>query len=362
MELKKVFKNLKVIELAGILAGPLCGKFFAELGAKVIKIENKNTNGEATRKWKNIHEKYSENISSYYAAANYSKQSLFLNLKDAADYQIFLDHLKDADVIIANSNQEKAKKLKIDFDTLKQINNKIIYANIIGYKGNRKRPAFDAVLQAESGYINLNGKPNESGYKIPFAFIDVFANHQLREAILIALLNRKESLKAQYIEVSLFQSAIASLINQASNYLSNNVLPKKLGSLHPNIAPYGEIFKTSDGAQIIVAVGTDVQFQNLLKVLGLQRLLKDPKFISNAERVKNRTELEKTLADEIAKLSAYEVLKTFEDNNVPAGLIANFDQVFEKEEAQKMVLEEEIEGKLFKSVKTVAFNFGRFEF
>lgn len=355
MELKNIFKNLKVIELAGILAGPLCGKFFAELGAKVIKIENKNTAGDATRKWKNIHEKYPENISSYYASANYKKQSLFLNLKDASDYQIFVDHLESADILILNSNQQKAKKLKIDFQSIKEINPNIIYANIVGYLSNKKRPAFDAVLQAESGYINLNGNPNEKGNKIPFAFIDVFANHQLREAILIALLNRQVNSGAQYLEVSLFQSAIAALINQASNYLSNNVLPKKLGSLHPNIAPYGETFATSDQEQIIVAVGTDMQFQNLLKVLSLHNLLKDSKYGSNAQRVQNRMDLEIILAKEIMKWQSKEILKIFEENNIPVGLIASFDQVFENEEAREMIVQEHIDGRSFKSVKTVAF-------
>lgn len=267
-----IFENLKVIELSSVLAGPLVGTFFAELGAEVIKIENIKTGGDVTRSWKLSTENPEESISAYYAAANYGKTSLLKNLKKDSDFQEILTLIKKSDILIANFKPGDAQKLKLDFETLRPINPSLIYGEITGFGENDPRVAYDVVLQAETGYMSMNGEHGYPPLKMPLAFIDILTAHQMKEGILCALLQRSADGKGRKVTVSLYNSAIASLANQASNWLMNKHIPKKIGSLHPNIAPYGETFQCQDGKWIVLAVGSDQQFAKLAVLLELPEL------------------------------------------------------------------------------------------
>jgi len=148
-----MFENLKIVELASVLAGPMVGTFFAELGAEVIKIENSTTNGDVTRNWKLSKEDNNSNISAYYAAANFGKKSIMLDYTKNDDYAQVVELIKAADVVITNFKPGDAKKLKLDFETLKLVNEGVIYAEINGFGEENNRVAFDVVLQAESGFL-----------------------------------------------------------------------------------------------------------------------------------------------------------------------------------------------------------------
>jgi crotonobetainyl-CoA:carnitine CoA-transferase CaiB-like acyl-CoA transferase len=236
-----MFKNLKVVELASVLAGPLTGTFFAELGAKVVKIENKLTQGDVTRTWKLPTESKENSVSAYYSAANYSKESLFLNVKDSSDYELLIEHIKDADIVISNYKPSTARKLKLDYKDLKPYNPSLIYAELTGFGGDDSRPAFDVVLQAETGFMYMNGEPHRNPVKMPVALIDVLAAHHMKEAILCALINKLKTGEGQHISMSLYECALASLANQATNWLMEGHIPQPMGTQHPNIAPYGDM-------------------------------------------------------------------------------------------------------------------------
>ena len=267
----KPFKNLRIVELASVLAGPSVGLFFAELGASVIKIENKLTGGDVTRSWKLGTENPDENTSAYFYSVNRLKKHLFLDFYDQKDMNRCTDEICKADIIICNFKKGDDKKFKLDFNSIKKIHPLIIYASINGFGENSERAAYDLILQAESGFMSINGERNSLPLKMPVALIDLLAGHQMKEAILIALMQREKKQKAQKITVSLFDSAIASLANQATNYLIAKTLPVQQGSIHPNIAPYGEIFKTKDNQLITFAIGTDKQFFSLLNCLKMEK-------------------------------------------------------------------------------------------
>ncbi len=354
-----MFEGLKVVELASVLAGPSVGMFFAEQGATVIKIENKLTGGDLTRHWKLPNENKDSPYSAYYSSINYNKKILLLNLKKDDDFHIALSHIKDADIVISNYRKEQAKRLKLDYETLKLLNPKLIYAQLTGFGEHSQRPAFDVVLQAEAGFLYMCGEANRPPVKMPVALIDVLAAHQLKEGILTALWKREKDGKGALIKTSLYQSAIASLVNQASNYLMAGHIPQKMGTQHPNIAPYGDMFYTRDNKAIVLAIGTDAQFENLCTVLNID-LHQNILFNSSVNRVKNRTQLINALSKIIINHNINEIEKLFLVHQVPYGRIRNMQEVFENPLAQEMVLEENFDDKYpSKRVQSIAFTIKR---
>lgn len=331
-----MLKNLKVIELASVFAGPAVGMFFAELGARVIKIENPASGGDMTRKWKLASENPLKKTSAYFASVNYGKEYMWLNLHEEKNLEVLYTMIKEADVLICNWKKGDAEKFKTDYHTLKKINPSLIYGAISGYDETSGRVAYDVVLQAETGWMSMNGTPHSGAVKIPVAIIDLFAAHQLKEGILVALLNRTQSGEGAKVTVSLFDAAIASLANQASNFLMEKYIPQRTGSLHPNIAPYGETLHTKDDKQIILAVGTDKQFNALCEVLSIEET--ENLFSTNQLRVQNRTTLAQLLQEKIQHYTAEEILSLFQEKNIPAGLIRNLEEVFALPAAKKLIL------------------------
>jgi crotonobetainyl-CoA:carnitine CoA-transferase CaiB-like acyl-CoA transferase len=231
------FKGLKVVELAGVLAGPAVGMFFAELGAEVIKIENPESGGDMTRHWKLPTEKKSRRTSAYFSAVNYRKTYLFLSFKRKEDRKKIIDLVKEADIVLTNFKAGSAAKYGLDYPSLKKVNAQLIYGEISGFISNPDKVAFDLVLQAETGFMYMNGTPNSGPVKMPVALIDILAAHQLKEGILLALLKRNNTGKGSKISVSLEKSALSSLANQASNFLMEAHIPQPMEVYTPTLPP-----------------------------------------------------------------------------------------------------------------------------
>lgn len=352
-----LFKDLKVIELAGVLAGPSVGVFFSELGAKVIKIENPKTKGDTTRHWKLSIEDKNEETSAYYWSVNTGKEILFLDITQQNDLDKFYSLIKDADILITNFKYGDEEKLRVPYSQLRNTNSQLIYASINGFGNTSPRTAYDLILQAESGFMFMNGEKKSDPVKMPVALIDVLAGHQLKEAILIALLKRERTGKGSHISVSLFDSAIASLVNQATNWLIAGSLPQAMGSLHPNIAPYGELFRTKDDQLITFAIGNDKQFQKLCEFLKLNELITDSRFETNQDRVNNRDLLFSRLNNEIVKFSFNDLYKACLNLDLPIGKIRNLKEVFEMPEAKAMLKPFLDNGKNKTAVNSIAFKF-----
>jgi len=357
IQVNEIFKDLKVIELAGVLAGPSVGVFFSELGAKVIKIENPKTKGDVTRQWKTAGENPNEETSAYYWSVNTGKDILFLDITISEELERLYKLVKDADILITNYKYMNEVKLKVDYKTLKALNPKLIYAAVNGFGEESPRTAYDLILQAESGFMFMNGEAKSDPVKMPVALIDILAGHHLKEAILIALLKRSKSGKGSHIAVSLFDSAVTSLANQATNWLIGAHLPVAMGSLHPNIAPYGELFLTKDKQLITLAIGSDKQFQNLCRVLGLNDTIQDDRFKTNQGRVTHRKHLFAILHQAIEKFNFSILYKACLDRDIAMGKIRNIKEVFETDEAKALLKPFLDNGVNKTAVKSFAFKF-----
>ncbi len=355
MNQDSIFKDLKIIELASVLAGPSVGMFFAELGANVTKYENKVTKGDVTRHWK-LPNETKEDVSAYFSSINYHKKYQLINYKDVTDFNNLMAKIKVADIIICNFKEGGAEKFKLDYRSLKEINSKLIYCQLNGFSSVPERVAFDVVLQAECGYMYMNGQPDSAPTKMPLALMDILAAHQLKEGVLVALYKLLKTGKGSYVSTSLEESSIAALANQASNYLMTGKIAQRIGSIHPNIAPYGELFETKDQQQVVLAIGSDAQFCKLVSILNVSSLGVDKRFLTNKNRIDNRGVLATILRKEIIKFVAEELIKACTKLGVPIGQVKNMEQVFAGETGKKMVLEEMIENTQTKRVKSISFS------
>ena len=349
-----MLKGLKVIDLSTVLAGPSVGTFFAELGAEVIKIEHPQF-GDVTRSWKLPTEDSAANISAYFSSINYKKKYISFDLKSKEGLAYLLDMVKDVDILISNFKLGDAEKFGITDSILHNINPRLIIGKINGYGIDSDRVAYDLILQAESGFMSMNGTPESGPVKMPVALVDVLAAHQLKEGILLALYNRERTGEGKSISVSLYDTALSSLTNQASNYLMTGLVPQRIGSTHPNIAPYGELFTTKDQKTITFAIGSNSHFKKLCDVIGIDRIVDSEKFSSNQKRVVHRVELKKIIQEKIKDFTCSDILSQLTALNVPVGKVQNLQEVFSSEKAKKLIREEDINGIKTSRITSIAF-------
>ena len=336
--------DLLVLELASVLAGPSVGQFFAELGAAVIKVENPRTKGDVTRRWQAPRvddAEESDDRSAYFCCCNSGKQSIALNLSTEAGQDVLHELAGESDVVLASYRPGSAEALGADYETLSAVNPELIYGHVTGYGPDRARAGYDAVIQAESGFMHMNGAADGPPTKLPVALMDVLAAHQLKEGLLVALLSRERDGDGAYVPVSLFQAAVSGLVNQATNWLVAGHSPQRMGSAHPNIAPYGTPYSTADQRSIVLAVGTDRQYAALCEILGRPDLANDPRFATNADRVEHRDALTQILNAQIGRFEAEDFLTALHEHNVPAGKVRDVPAVFDQPTAQAMVFNAE---------------------
>jgi crotonobetainyl-CoA:carnitine CoA-transferase CaiB-like acyl-CoA transferase len=329
--------GIKVLELASVLAGPAVGQFFAEAGADVIKVENIRAGGDVTRTWKVAGEQ-TDDRSAYFCSINWGKRSIAVDLNTTDGQDIVLKLAGLSDIVIASYKPGDAAKLKVDYESLRAINPELIYGQITGYGSKNPKVGYDAIIQAETGFMYMNGLPGGPSLKMPVALMDVLAGHHLKEALLLAMLEKAKTGKGGFVEVSLIQAAVASLVNQATNWLIAGKSPEKHGSAHPNIAPYGDVFLTADGQELLLAVGNDRQFQDLCRVIEKEDVLRDPRFSGNTNRVTNRAALNETVGSAIRHFTSDEIVRKINAFKIPGGLIQKVEQVFEMPEVKEIML------------------------
>jgi len=323
--------DLVVLELASVLAGPSVGQFFAELGARVIKVENPLTGGDVTRTWKMPGESDPDR-SSYFFACNWGKESIAIDLKTSQGRDLMHRLVGISDIVLSNYLPSATQKLSADYESLKLIKEDIILGSIVGYSPDSNRPGYDAIIQAEAGYYYINGEPKNPGWKptkMPVPLMDILAGHQLKQALLMALLRKNMSGEGSHVTVSLFDAAVSALTNQSTCWLVAGHIPEPLGSEHPNIAPYGSVYDTLDGHSIVLGVGTDRQFHALCELLGIEHLSHDQRFETNQNRVANRQDLRTILQSSIKEWNRAQLLKQCHSVKIPAGAVRKMNEVFE---------------------------------
>ena len=357
MSLLLPFAHLRVLELASVLAGPQVGQFFAELGAEVLKIESPA--GDVTRTWKTSAETQAAaaagsavsgeaavaraaadaSVSAYFAASNWGKSSLVLDLTAAAGQTELHRLAAQADIILTSYKPGDAEKLRADYATLAAQNPRLIYGHLTGYGPDNGRAGYDAVLQAEAGFMYLNAPgPDQPPQKMPVAMVDLLAAHQLKEGLLTALFQRERTGRGALVRVSLLDSALAALANQAATYLVTGHEPQPLGSGHPSIVPYGTIYRAADGRALVLAVGSDGQFRQLCAALGRPEWATDVRFATNPARVAHRLALETLLTEAIAAVNGDELLAGLERRAVPAGAVRTVGEALRHPSAHAMLL------------------------
>lgn len=332
----KIFEHLFVLELSSVLAGPLAGTFFAELGAKVVKIENKISGGDVTRTFKGKGEMHSIDTA-YYRSCNWGKESLFLDLNDSEDYKTFIELAQKADIIISNYLPNTAVKLKIDLPTIKAVNPKVLFGQILGYTSNPNRPAYDIVLQAEAGYIAMTGTSDGQHAKIPVPLLDVLAAHQLKEGLIVAYIAKLRDGKSRQVTVSLFDVAISSLTNQGANYLLNGNIPEKLGTRHPHIPIYGQVFTSKDNIEFVVAAASDLHYNKIYNHFDFPE---DLRAVTSVERKEKDNKIIQCMNNKFRRLLFVDICSELDRIRIPFGEIRNIKQVFETLDGQNLIEED----------------------
>lgn len=349
--------DLLVIEFAGVLAGPSVGMFLAELGARVIKVENPTSGGDVTRSWRLPEETSDERPSAYFSSVNWGKESVGLDLTQPQGKQTALELVERADVVLVSFKAGAARRLGLDYDSVRSLNPSAIYGEITAYGPGDPRTGYDAVIQAETGFTYLNGPAGGEPTKMPVALMDVLAGHQLKQGILLGLLHRERTGEGSRQSVSLVRSGLASLINQGANWLVAGVNPQRLGSGHPNIVPYGSSWETAGGQHLVLAVGNDRQFRRLCEVLGAPDLADDSRFATNPGRVRHRGDLERVLAELISTRGRDDLLEQLALAEVPAGPIRDVSEALGQPDAAPLLLDDP-EGSA-RGVRSVALEPGK---
>ena len=327
----KPLAGLKVLELARILAGPWCGQLLVDLGAEVIKIERPEV-GDDTRTWGPPFVTDADGNSwgaAYFHATNRGKSSVAIDFETPEGQAAIRALAAEADILIENFKVGGLKKYGLDYDSLKAINPRLIYASITGFGQTgpyAARAGYDYIIQGMSGLMDITGEPEREPQKVGVAVVDIFTGVYTSTAILAALHGRAASGEGCHIDMSLFDTATAILANQASNYLVSGKSPTRLGNAHPNIAPY-QVFRVKDG-HVIVAVGNDGQFRKLCVAIEATDVLLNPDYQTNAQRVGLRNALQAELEPFLASKTRADLLDLLEAHGVPAGPINRIEDVF----------------------------------
>ncbi len=324
--------HIRVLDLSRVLAGPWCTQMLADLGAEVIKIE-KPGEGDDTRGWGPpfiTNGDGSQGDAAYFQSANRGKWSACIDMATAEGQNLIRQLAAKSDVVVENFKVGGLKKYGLDYDSLKAVNPKLIYCSITGFGQNgpyAQRAGYDFMIQGMAGVMSITGEPSGEPMKMGVAFADIFAGLHAVIGIEAALVHRERTGEGQAIDISLLDSQVSVLANQALNYLVGGKVPSRLGNSHPNIVPY-QTFATQDG-HIIIAVGNDRQFGEFCRIIGVTV---DAKFSTNRSRVENRAELIPQLAPAMLARTTAEWVEAFEAAAVPCGPINTIDQVFANEQ------------------------------
>jgi crotonobetainyl-CoA:carnitine CoA-transferase CaiB-like acyl-CoA transferase len=317
--------GLLVADFSRVLAGPFCTQTLGDLGADVVKVERPGT-GDDTRTWG---PPWVEHGATYYLGLNRNKRSITLDLADPADARLARRLAERADVLVESFRPGTIDRLGLGHDAVAEANPRVVYCSISAFgSGDQaaRLPGYDLLLQAMSGLMSVTGEPEGRPLKVGAALIDMICGLYATTAVLAALQARERTGRGQHVEVSLMDSALAGLLNQASAHLNAGVVPGRLGNRHPSITPY-ETFRAADG-DFAVAVGNDAIFARLCEAIGRPELVGDERFATNASRLEHREELGSLLEGAFHAAPAAEWVQRLSAAGVPAGPINDIAQAF----------------------------------
>lgn len=325
--------GVRVLDLTRVLAGPLCTMMLGDLGADVLKVERPG-GGDETRGWGPPFDGRGE--SAYFLAVNRNKLSAALDL-DSEDDRLLLHRLiAGADVVVDNFRLGALERRGLDPDRLLAVHPRLVWCTLSGFGAGSDRPGYDFVIQAESGWMAITGEPDGAPMKIGVALADVIAGKDAAVAILAALAGRHRLSRPgdRRLVVSLAHSATAALVNVAQNALVSGEEPRRWGNAHPNLVPY-QLFETAD-RPIVLAVGSDPQWQACCRALERGDLAATEAFATNAGRVRRREEVVAAVAATLSRRDAAEWLDRLGRHGVPAGEVRSVSEALERTDADPL--------------------------
>ena len=313
------FAHLRVIDLTRARSGPTAARQFADWGADVIMVESANLANDLT----------GDRHGSDFQNLHRNKRSIALDLKDQRDRAVFLDLVRDADVLLENFRPDVKRRLKIDYETLSAINPRLIYGSISGFGEdgpNALRPGVDQIAQGYGGLMSVTGLAGQGPVRTGVAITDIAAGLFAALGVMTALIERQRTGKGRWVQTSLLQSCIALLDFQAARWLIDGEVPAQEGNHHPTGVPMGT-FETADGAINIAAAG-DSMFSKFCEVAGKREWLSDPRFSSNHTRFENRDILRQAVAEILKQRDSESWIEALNAVGVPCGPIYTIDEVF----------------------------------
>jgi len=354
--------HLRVLDLSRILAGPWATQMLGDLGADIIKVE-RPVSGDDTRGWG---PPFADAMtgdaatdaaarSAYFCSVNRNKRSLAIDITSPEGAAILRELVPQCDVLVENFKVGGLAKYGLDYDSLKIVNPRLVYCSITGFGQDGPdsgRAGYDFMIQGMGGLMSVTGEPDGMPMKVGVALVDVLTGTNAATAILAAVMHAERTGSGQHIDMSLFDVSVASLANQALNYLVADRVPGRLGNAHPNIVPY-QAFATADG-HVILAVGNDSQFRKFCDVAGLDGLADNPDYATNKARVTNRAALLPHLEAAFRQQTTGWWLDQLAVVGVPAGPINPLDKVFAEPQARHRGLAIQIGDDLNGSIPAVA--------
>jgi len=317
-------EGVRILDISRVLSGPYCSMILGDLGAEVVKVEPPE--GDETRTWPPF---YPNGESGYYLALNRNKKGMVLNLKHPQAKEILFDLAKKSDVMMENFTPGVVKRLGIDYEVMKKINPKIIYCSISGFGQTgpyRLKKAYDPVVQALGGAMSLTGIKGGEPVKIGIPVGDLGGSFMAVASILASLFRRERQGTGEYIDISMLDGQVAMLSIMAAEYFAEGKVPERWGLEHPWRVP-SKTFKTQNGYLTSSATSSDL-YPKLCRVLGVEGLINDPRFKTNALRVKNREEIYSVIDKVMLTKTSEEWEKLFEEAGLPSGILKNLEQVF----------------------------------
>ena len=321
----KPLDNIVILDLSRVLAGPYCTMLLKDLGAEVIKVELPEI-GDDSRQFG----PFKNDTSLYFISINREKKSISLNLKTKKGKEILFNLIKKSDVLVENFRPGTMKKLGIDWEVLKQVNPKLIYASASGYGQDSPfafKPSYDILAQAMGGIMSITGWPDTKPTRVGMSIGDITASLFTAIGINAALYQRTITGEGQKIDVSMLDCQIAILENALLRYQVDGVPPKPLGNRHPTITPF-QAFKAKDD-YFVIGIGNDNLWIKMCNIIGKPELIDDPRFYSNKKRTDNIESLIPLLDDAFIEKTAEEWFQIFENAGIPYSPINTIDKVME---------------------------------
>lgn len=346
-------KNIRVLDMTRIVAGPFCSMILGDMGADIIKIENP-ISGDECRKWGPPYVN-NTNETCYFVSLNRNKKSMCVDFKTDEGREIILELSKKCDVLIENYVPGKMDELGLGYNEIKKVSPHLVYCSLSGYgcKGPYKnKPGYDVIAASVGGLLSITGPKDGPPCKVGVAMTDLATGLFAHGAIMAALIHRFNTGKGQKIDCNLLSTQLACLINIGSNYLNAGEEGEKWGSSHVSIVPY-RAYETSDGYYLTICAGSNLQFQELSKKLGISNEKSNMKFKDNKDRIYNRDILDSIIQDKFKEKTLKEWLNILEGSSFPFGPVNTISQAFNDEHVKDIGIVKEIDHPIAGKVKIV---------